>query len=507
MIHMKPLRTFLTILFAYCSLLAAAGCSKDEPTGSTALSAPSGSQIVAANDTSLTVAWTAPADSAQVTGFRVVRVGAGDSVTTDLPATARSIRFTGLIRGLGYLISIYAMHGSDLSAPLLVSWNSRMLPKAPMEINAIADGTTEAIVSWESEDTTVTGFRLAWDGVTFKDSGSMQLPADARMARITNLRYGQLYNIWLQSLRGGMVSSVNLFCLAFNDNPPPAPPLNLMANPQSGSAVLLKWTAAADTGTIIYRVLYGVKDQSIRDSVETPMTSAVISGLTPGAVYSFSVIATRMGKNSTAVSVESAPATRYTTEPGSASPIRIYEKGSTHGAGLTLDPAKGGPKNIAMTTADPSAVQLTILPEDQQSAFLIGPAYGFPEYKDFEQFDHDVYISDSTYVTTSLDDWYYTGSIDGKITQPDANQLAYRLPQFASDLVNGQGFFVRTGTTGNYHYARVFVKNNGGRLLQGTAPDRYVELGISYQSTPNLPFAKRSGRAASPAGVPAQRMR
>jgi hypothetical protein len=47
-------------------------------------------------------------------------------------------------------------------------------------------------------------------------------------------------------------------------------------------------------------------------------------------------------------------------------------------------------------------------------------------------------------------------------------------------------FVVKTGSN---HFAKVLVKSNGSRLLQGTAPDRFVDLEISYQNGANIPYA------------------
>jgi hypothetical protein len=62
------------------------------------------------------------------------------------------------------------------------------------------------------------------------------------------------------------------------------------------------------------------------------------------------------------------------------------------------------------------------------------------------------------------------------------------------------GFYVRTDTPGNHHFARVMVRNNGGKILQSIPPNRYIELETSYQISANVPFAKAS-RGNPPRGI------
>jgi hypothetical protein len=139
---------------------------------------------------------------------------------------------------------------------------------------------------------------------------------------------------------------------------------------------------------------------------------------------------------------------------------------------------------------------------NDNNTFDIGPASSFDEFVHINDFDQNVFISDSSYAAASLDAWNYTGSIESRIIPEEG--LAFT---FNNSGAQGQGFFVRTGTAGNYHYARVFIKSVGGKLVQGAGTSHYIELEISYQTAPNVPYAKTSGAWLSPAGVGAHRRR
>lgn len=57
--------------------------------------------------------------------------------------------------------------------------------------------------------------------------------------------------------------------------------------------------------------------------------------------------------------------------------------------------------------------------------------------------------------------------------------------------------FVFACRTQDGNFAKVFVKaNTSGVILQGTAPNRYVEVEISYQPVANVPYAYYLDKAA-----------
>jgi len=298
-------------------------------------------------------------------------------------------------------------------------------------------------------------------------------------------------------LSGLVVAAMGFVAVGCNENPTdnpstgnnPLAPTSLMASATASDAVALKWTPATDSGTITFKVAWKSSDATDSGSVSgLTATSQTVTGLKVGKQYTFSVTAVRGTLSSSAATVDAAGATRY----GSTTSLKLYESKSALPSGLTIDPALGGPAVVSVSSSNPnlSSVQLAIYKDVSNALqFEIGPAYAYDTtiYRNANLFDHNTYISDSTFPAANLDSWYGTGSIAGRFTST-GNVSTFPLPDLQSTL--GQGFYVRTGTAGNYHYARVFVKNNGGKLLQGTAPDRYIEIEISYQTGANLPFAK-----------------
>lgn len=315
-------------------------------------------------------------------------------------------------------------------------------------------------------------------------------------------------NMHLKSLLVGglMTAALSLASVGCNENDPITPTGNAPTAPTSAKAVSLSstsvgvsWTPSTDTGTITYTVKY-MSNGTVADSGSISNitgSSTTVTGLTAKA-YTFEVYAVRGTDMSTAASVIWAPASRY-----NGSTIRMYEKLSGSGSGLTIDPALGGPQNVSVSSSvnpDLSTVQLVMFVTPTNNV-LIGSAYGIDEYKNVDGFNRNVYISDSVYAVPSLDAWYENVSLDQRINTASGNLSYFTLPATVSGS-NTFMFYVRTGSTASeYHYARVLVKSPGGKVLQGSGNDRYVEMEISYQNTPALPYAKVPAGAVTPRGV------
>ena len=170
---------------------------------------------------------------------------------------------------------------------------------------------------------------------------------------------------------------------------------------------------------------------------------------------------------------------------------------------LLLDPQLGGPLRIGLAGGS-LAAQLALWTSSASSnVFSIGPAYAFPSYRNATGFliDSTVAISVSTQLATNLDTWFCSRPISSLI-DPDGTHKVYSLAATQPDSL-GQGFYVRSGRPGEYHYARVLIRNVDGKLLQGSPPNRYVELDISYQTAPDVPYARIGVGEEAPDGVPA----
>jgi hypothetical protein len=303
---------------------------------------------------------------------------------------------------------------------------------------------------------------------------------------------------------GALIALLGLGAVGCNENPiditpttgAPNAPTGLQASSSSTTSVILNWTAAADTGTITYKVSYSTTGTGGSGSVDAgAATTKEVTNLTAGQLYKFAVTAVRNGVESAADTLSWMGANRYTSDQATTTTIKMYEFASSKGSALALDnfAPYNGPRNLK-TASDPPAVTQLAMIVDPGGTVAIGPAFAFPNFSHVLEFDPNVYISKNSFSANSLDSWFVSKSLDNYVFTSDATtQYNKAAISFPASSANGFGFFIRTGTAGGtngYHYARVIVKSVGGKILQGSPDDRFVELEISYQSTPFMPYAK-----------------
>ncbi|MCS7169830.1 MAG: fibronectin type III domain-containing protein [Candidatus Kapabacteria bacterium] len=279
---------------------------------------------------------------------------------------------------------------------------------------------------------------------------------------------------------------------------PPRPPSNLQALSVNDSTVRLIWTASPSESNPnfgFYRLLVhedatGRRVGSLSLGTRVPVD---IVGLRSGTVYRFELYAvwrdtTRDTSQSlTAAIVRWAAATRYTTLPDG-SPIRLYETASANPSGLDLEGPDGRPRTLRV--AQGSEWDLCL--DTRAGSWDIGSP-GMSSY------------TISSPRRTLLD----TARLrQQRYQQVDSlNQIfeteAFGSTTLAEALVNfnnqRRGFLIVLRTQDG-NWAKVLVKADAqGNILRGTSPDRYVELEISYQKTPNVPYALPTGSWEPPA--------
>ncbi len=362
------------------------------------------------------------------------------------------------------------------------------------------------LAEWELPTADVDGFMI----VTSSEAGrkdTIHLGRDARSAVITNLVPGDDYvhTFFYKNNRLTIYAGSSALKNA-GEGDPPAQVAWLRASSISDRTVRLKWDtpADADPGLTLITVEWKAVGASESGSLElAPATREVdIVEIQPGVMYDFTLRAHRGASASAPATIRYAAAARFTHDRlDPAATLRMYEKTSSHGAGLVLDPHRGGPYNIGVGQPDPKVqLGMYVMTGNGEDSVIVGPAYSFVEFKHVDSFDPNVYISQMSYDVKDLDSWMMERPLNSYIATDYGNVSAFIFPAISTSL--SHGFVLRTGLEGEYHYARVLVKNVNGRILQGEAPNRYIEVEVSYQEKANIPFAKGSGERRG--GVPAR---
>jgi hypothetical protein len=245
----------------------------------------------------LTVTWTASPGT--VTGYRVyndagVQVWQGNSspsalTTTVVPAyvTVRAYNATG-----ESLDSDKAYLDAELSPP--------------RELEVTGTTARSASLAWKAPATgRATGYNVYLDGVK-------TLSVKGLTATLTGLKPGKQYTAYVKAYTTGVESAAsNEVTFKLNTNigssPDFEPPTLAFCSSNDPTAIRVTWKLPADDPDNPLQGFRVLVDGSETASAEArmPLTTAVVTGLTPGQVYSFTVQAWRTG----GVSEPSAPAT------------------------------------------------------------------------------------------------------------------------------------------------------------------------------------------------------
>ncbi|MCX6155386.1 MAG: fibronectin type III domain-containing protein [Candidatus Kapabacteria bacterium] len=263
----------------------------------------------------------------------------------------------------------------------------------------------------------------------------------------------------------------------------PMEPTNIMATSINESTVKLKWTASVSEKDTNFKG-YILEISSASGGPMTPMNilksqnPISITNLTEGVVYTFSLKSvTNDGmKSDMAASVNWAPARRFTTPS-----IRVYEFQSTRGSGLELlNATDNAPKCLTVIDGDRWDLALDTRNDSNEVGSPKASGYTDANYK----FNNGKLAKDFTIYkvidnVTSLDDIYDSQAID---------KYADSAQKMVNFTTKTKGF-VMLAKTQEGNFAKIFVKDNSGVILQGTAKDRFIECEISYQKTKWVPYA------------------
>jgi hypothetical protein len=257
---------------------------------------------------------------------------------------------------------------------------------------------------------------------------------------------------------------------------------NLQATSIDDATVRLRWTGNTSATVTGYRVNIVSSTGTILSTV-TPTSSVVdITGLTAGRVYTFKVQSRTKDTVSAETNITWSPATRIRMANGGA--VLLYESVSSFGSGLSF---QGGiARNLTIANSSDWDIALDTQPTVGGNSYDIGS----PNKTGYTAFANNggrkTVVSPVVY-----------NAIDS-LNQVFDTQLNIGGDERLINFTTVNRGFVFACRTQNGNYAKVFVKaTNQGVVLQGSAPNRYVEVEISYQPVANVPFAYMLDKAAA----------
>lgn len=247
---------------------------------------------------------------------------------------------------------------------------------------------------------------------------------------------------------------------------------SLKATSINAATVRLKWNASSTTNINGYRVtiLNTVSGATI-GTVNVAGTTIDVNGLTAGTVYLFRVQTRTADTVSTAREIRWSPAVRVTTMQGGA--IRIYETASGFGSGLAIQ----GGTALNLTVARGADWDFGIETRSTDTLRIGSPgSLGYSSI--VRAATADTRTGDQLYLNVDS----LSQVFDTQVQMGSAGSFAIPLRTITKGLV--LAIQTRAG-----NFAKIFVKSANNSLLQGTAPNRYVEVEVSYQPVANVPYA------------------
>lgn len=272
-------------------------------------------------------------------------------------------------------------------------------------------------------------------------------------------------------------------------DPDVSAPTNLKAASADG-AVFLSWTASASASASNFAgydiaILNKATNTALTSiPAGTGVTSLRIDGLTNGTRYEFTVRAvTSAGKKSTDFAlIEWSPAYRQALDLNG-SVIKVYATTST-----TFNSAIDLFNSNMKAEVIPQSDQVF---KDRGDLFVFAASNTAPLIlrSPAEANNKGMETQFSTVAGISSDD------LNVQLSSAPPTSSTYTLKEITigdATVSAGMVYFGRLVRGSDFYYFRLLVKRGtNGKLIQGSGADRYVELVVSFQNSPNNPFSKK----------------
>lgn len=277
-------------------------------------------------------------------------------------------------------------------------------------------------------------------------------------------------------------------------SPNPVPPTALKATSINDSTVHVTWTPSEDESKGIFAgyelVVTNTTASPVVDKTYQVAKDAIpyeITGLTEGDIYSFAIKSKYNADAKNAMSLQAAtitwsPATRF-EETVNAVPIRIYGSESQFASGLKLfDALENGPSTYMSSSR--GDWQFCLYTRDGLVEFGAARAskYSFASETQNSQ------VAETEYFADNLNEVFLGQALNSLTFSSKGINL--NDAKFANQD-KGVVLVVRTiDNVGDNNYAKILIKKIGGKFLQGSGNDVYLECVISYQKVKGIPYAR-----------------
>jgi large repetitive protein len=277
--------------------------------------APTNVSAVGNANQSVTVSWTDPSSPGSPIQLYTVTASPGGATCTKSSPTATSCTFSGLTVGAYYTFTVTATNGIGTSPASLPSNTVRVptVPGAPTGVSATSFANTQSVVSWNPPASdggiTITGYRVTSSPGNRSCTTTSTAPATpATTCTVTGLTNGTAYTFTVTATNAIGTGLPSAPSAAATPAAVPGIPTIGTATAGNGQASVT-FSTPATNGTPITGYTVTSNPGGIAATCAT--SPCVVTGLTNGTAYRFSVVA-----NSAAGPSGSSNYTPYVTPVG-----------------------------------------------------------------------------------------------------------------------------------------------------------------------------------------------
>ncbi len=272
--------------------------------------------------------------------------------------------------------------------------------------------------------------------------------------------------------------------------PLPAKVKNLNGAGISATEIKINWGKADADSSWFKDYIITVKEGETvvkTDTIAKTLTTYTFNAATIEKVYAISVLGRNTNDSSNAANTATftwATSKQYDKNYNESN-ITVYANtSSTYGSGLELSSTSedGYPKTWKLdnyTKWNLAFAKTGIKIGSASEAGYAGsgtPADAF--ITPLETWDGNA-LNDGPFQTSSLESKSWSKKLIDLENDP-----------IATNATKGVCFYARVGEGASAHYAKVIVLKEGGKFVQGSAPDTYLHLKVSYQTAAGVPYAK-----------------
>ncbi|XP_030180053.1 fibronectin isoform X10 [Lynx canadensis] len=251
---------------------------------------PKDLQFVEVTDVKITIMWTPP--ESPVTGYRVdvIPVNLPGEHGQRLPISRNTFaEVTGLSPGVTYHFKVFAVNQGRESKPLTAEQTTKL--DAPTNLRFTNETDSTVIVTWTPPRARIAGYRLTVALTRGGQPKQYNIGPSASQYPLRNLQPASEYTATLMAVKGNQQSPKATGVFTTRQPPGSVPPYNTEV---TETTIVITWTPAPRIGFKL-----GVRPSQGGEApreVTSESGSIVVSGLTPGVEYIYTISVLRDGQ-------------------------------------------------------------------------------------------------------------------------------------------------------------------------------------------------------------------